>query len=251
MTTPELQYRSNSQRARVLTEKWVGTHGYCPACGAELSKTANNTKALDFVCARCTSGYELKSRNGEFGATVVDGAYETMIAAIRNRQQPNLFLLSYRSPFAVSSLRVLPKRFLVEPIVVKRNPLSPTARRAGWVGCNLNLKLVPKSALIACYENGAALPRNEVHEQWNKSAALDEVEPGSRGWLTVTLSIVEAMKEKTFSLNEMYAHEASLAKIFPNNRNIRAKLRQQLQILRGMGFIRFNGRGNYELATNP
>lgn len=242
------QYKSNSQRARVMTEGWLAQHGFCPACGAGLEKTPNNTRALDFTCAKCVSGFELKSRKGKFGATITDGAYGAMVEAIRCDKQPNLFLLSYQSPFLVTNLKVLPKRFLVEPIVIKRNPLGPKARRAGWVGCNLNLGLVPKSALIACVENAIELPRTEVQASWKKSAILDDVEPLARGWLTVTLSVVEKLGKATFSMSDVYSHEYELSRVFPHNRNIRAKLRQQLQILRDMGFIRFMGNGKYELT---
>lgn len=241
-------YKSASQRARVQTEAWLAARGYCPACSSDLRQTPNNTRVLDFSCVRCDSGFELKSRKGPFGSSITDGAYEAMVGAIRRDEQPNLFLLSYRLPFDVTALSVLPRRFLVEPIVVKRKPLSPTARRAGWVGCNLNLSLVPKSALIACLTAGVEVPRASVVEAWNRTAVLDELAPRARGWLAVTLGIVDRLgNSDQFTLNDVYAHEATLSRLFPNNRNIRAKLRQQLQILRDMGLVAFLGGGSYAL----
>jgi type II restriction enzyme len=35
-------------------------------------------------------------------------------------------------------------------------------------------------------------------------------------------------------------------KKYPNNNNIQAKIRQQLQILRDKGYLKFTGRGKYE-----
>lgn len=241
-------YTSGAQQARVQTESWLAARGYCPACSSGLRQTTNNTAVLDFTCSRCDSGFELKSRKGPFGASITDGAYSAMVGAIRRDEQPNLFLLSYRLPFSVTTLSVLPRRFLVEPIVVKRKPLSRTARRAGWVGCNLNLSLVPKSALIACLTAGVAVPRATVVEAWKRTAVLDELAPRERGWLAVTLGIVDRLRNKDrFTLDDVYAHEATLARLFPNNRHIRPKLRQQLQILRDMGLVAFLGRGSYAL----
>jgi Dam-replacing family. len=43
----------------------------------------------------------------------------------------------------------------------------------------------------------------------------------------------------------MYGFEAKLGAIHPENRNVRPKIRQQLQVLRDMGFLAFSGRGAY------
>jgi len=135
-----MQYTSASQLARVLTEAWVHRNVSCPGCASSLANTPNNTKACDFVCDACGDPFELKSKKSKFGNFVTDGAYETMIAAIRTNPQPNLFLLSYYLPFVLTNLSVLPRRFLVEAMVVRSKPLAQTARRAGWIGCNLDLR---------------------------------------------------------------------------------------------------------------
>lgn len=239
-------YTSASQRARVLTESWVADHVDCPACGGGLDKTPNNTKALDFHCASCRRPFELKSSKSKFGNRVVDGAYESMIAAIRSDRQPNLFLLSYRLPFTVSDLVVLPRRFIVEPMVIARKPLAPTARRAGWVGCNLDLGIIPKSALIPCIVNGKSVPHEQIRESWSKTEMLEECGCNARTWLAVTLGIIERLHKPSFTLYDVYAYEAHASRLFPNNKNIKAKLRQQLQVLRDMGFVEFQGHGLYK-----
>jgi type II restriction enzyme len=45
----------------------------------------------------------------------------------------------------------------------------------------------------------------------------------------------------------VYSFERELAAIYPGNHNIRAKVRQQLQVLRNAGFIEFLGNGSYRL----
>lgn len=87
-----------------------------------------------------------------------------------------------------------------------------------------------------------------MQQQWKESAVLDELGASARGWATVTLGILERIQKRQFSLQDVYKFEPTLAQIFPNNHNIRPKLRQQLQVLRDMGFIEFLGGGEYALA---
>ena len=56
-----------------------------------------------------------------------------------------------------------------------------------------------------------------------------------------------ALGKHSFSLQEVYRHESDLRAAHPNNLNIRPKIRQQLQALRDLGLIEFNGRGGYSV----
>ena len=53
------------------------------------------------------------------------------------------------------------------------------------------------------------------------------------------------MPHPNFTLEEMYTHEGQLRLIYPDNQNIRPKIRQQLQVLRDLGFVSFSGGGRY------
>ncbi len=46
----------------------------------------------------------------------------------------------------------------------------------------------------------------------------------------------------------MYGFEARLAALYPGDRNVRPKIRQQLQALRDAGLVVFEGRGRYRLV---
>ena len=48
-----------------------------------------------------------------------------------------------------------------------------------------------------------------------------------------------------FNLEQMYKFEDVLSKKYPNNKHIKDKIRQQLQILRDKGIVEFKGRGCY------
>lgn len=66
-----------------------------------------------------------------------------------------------------------------------------------------------------------------------------------RGWTLDVLRIVQSFGDREFGLMEVYAFERELSKLHPDNRHIRDKIRQQLQILRDLKFVEFLGGGRY------
>ena len=129
-----LQYRSKAQKARFLTENWAYTNVFCPGCGGELKKYANNSPVADFCCPTCAEDFELKAISGKMGKIIPDGAYVSMIKRLSSQSNPNLLLLQYDAEnWSVKNLAAIPKYYFTSDIIQKRPPLSPTARRAGWV----------------------------------------------------------------------------------------------------------------------
>ncbi len=234
--------------ARVLSEAWFGRNGFCVACQADfLEPTANNTKACDFLCRTCGERYELKTFRRRPTKKLVDGAYAALMSQLRGGASPTLMLLERSAAWTVSGLTAIHPIFLTPAVVEQRKPLSPTARRAGWVGCNIRLDLMGKDAAIEIVEGGVPRPREFVREEFRKFARLRELPIERRGWTTSTLALVRSLQRSEFSLAEVYAKEEYLSSVYPDNRNIRAKLRQQLQVLRDLGYLKFQGAGSYRL----
>jgi type II restriction enzyme len=77
---------------------------------------------------------------------------------------------------------------------------------------------------------------------------LREESATSRGWLLNVLKSVEDVGKSEFDLSEVYAFESRLSGLYPMNRHVRQKIRQQLQVLRDRGYLEFLGRGRYRLA---
>lgn len=75
-------------------------------------------------------------------------------------------------------------------------------------------------------------------------ALLLEAEPRARGWLADVLRCVERLYS-TFTLENVYPFEAGLVAKHPKNRNVRPKIRQQLQVLRDLGLVEFVTPGVY------
>lgn len=243
------RYKSAAQRARVFSEDWIENNFKCPQCSDSLRRTPNNTQALDFLCRTCTQGFELKSKKGKFGHTIPDGAYASMLSRIKSGQATNLILLGYTENYVTKSVLVIPNRFLIEEIIVPRKPLGEHCRRAGWQGCNTHIGLLPPEGRVVCVRDFKATPQDEIRKNWERTAFLEDGDGNSRSWLAVTMGIVSRIRSENFTLAEVYCAETELARLFPNNRNIRAKVRQQLQILRDKGWLSFLGNGRY--AVNP
>ncbi len=59
---------------------------------------------------------------------------------------------------------------------------------------------------------------------------------------------IERLDMSDFSLADIYAFEAELSAMYPNNHYIRDKIRQQLQVLRDNGYLIFtDDDGHYRL----
>lgn len=240
-------YHSGTQIARVLTENWVNQNMYCPRCGnLHIKHFENNRPVADFYCPSCNNEYELKSKNGTLGHKITDGAYDTMIERITSNNNPDFFFMSYsKTVLEVIDFILIPKHFFVPDIVEKRKPLAPTARRAGWTGCNILIDKIPLQGRIAIVSNGKVQDMNDVVYKVNKSNQLETNDISTRGWLMDILNCVNKVSSKTFTLSEIYEFEDILKLKHPRNNNIRPKIRQQLQFLRDKGFIEFLGNGRY------
>lgn len=203
----------------------------------------------DFYCANCREDFELKSKNGAIGAKIVDGAYKTMLERLGSATNPNFFLLNYdRLNLEVTNFLVIPKHFFVPEIIQKRQPLAPTARRAGWIGCNIILQSIPTSGRIFIVKNRQIQLKSEVLSIWQKTVFLrEEKQISAKGWLLDTMRIIDKISKNEFVLADVYKYENELSKLHPDNRHIKDKIRQQLQILRDYRYLEFTGRGAYKL----
>lgn len=244
------KYTSVSQKMRVLTEDWVDNSIYCPNCGnLEIENYPNNKPVADFYCSNCKEDYELKSKKDNMGAKIVDGSYSTMIERLQSSNNPNFFFLNYNvSDYTIKNFLVIPKHFFVPEIVEKRKPLASTARRAGWVGCNILLQSIPQTGKIFYIKDGHVEPKELVLAEWQKTLFLrEEKEISAKGWLLDVMRCVENLGKAEFTLDDVYAFEPQLTKLHPENKHIKDKIRQQLQILRDKGYLDFVSRGQYRL----
>ncbi len=243
------KYNSSAQKIRVMSESWLGDNMYCPNCGnPRISHLTNNSPVADFQCDNCGEIYELKSKNGNLGKKIADGAYSTMIERITSDSNPDLFLLQYSKSLSVTELLLIPRFFFVPDVIEKRKPLAATARRHGWVGCNILFGEIPQQGKISVIQNSRILDRQNVIQNYDRIKQLRTKSIDSRGWLLDVLSCINDIPKTEFNLSDVYGYVEVLQKKHINNNNVEAKIRQQLQFLRDKGFIEFLGKGQYRKA---
>jgi len=260
-------YKSGSQKAGNVTEAWGADNFYCPNCSSpKLDWLKPNTKANDYRCPNCGFWYQLKSQKTRIGSSITDGAYSAMMEAIKNDQTPNFYFLHYDlATWSVRNLLLVPHFAFPPSAIIKRKPLSPMARRAGWIGCNFALNRIPIDARIAVVTESRVTPVKEVREKFRRVKPLGEIQAKERGWTLDVLNIVrqlvesrrrgdESLNKKSpsqpenlrlltssptteFTNEDVYAFTHELEKLHPDNRHVKDKIRQQLQVLRDTGLL--------------
>ena len=197
------------------------------------------------------------------GDSITDGAYAAMMNAIRHDETPNFYFMQYElATWRVKNLLLVPSFAFPPSAIIKRKPLSPTARRAGWIGCNFALNRILADARIAVVTEKNIIPEAEVREKFRRVKPLKDISVTQRGWTLDVLNTIRHLVEsrrrgnetpigksgigqslltsapKTeFTTADAYAFTRELEKLHPDNRHIKDKIRQQLQVLRDAGLL--------------
>ncbi|MDQ6991489.1 MAG: DpnI domain-containing protein [Mariprofundaceae bacterium] len=203
-------YTNKSQISRVLTEYWVKINGYCPNCGElHLKEFENNRPVADFYCKSCSEQYELKSKNGiKLGNKIVDGAYTTMINRITSDENPNFFFLTYdKMKWKVNNFLIVPKYYFTPEIIVKRNPLSKNARRAGWIGCNIDITRIPENGRIFLVKDSKIISKSNVQSKWKRTNFLKTKTGESKGWILDIMNCVDQYLRQNSAISARINHE--------------------------------------------
>ncbi len=239
-------YKSESQRIRILSEKWLEQYGSCPLCGGPLTKYQNNKPVADFFCTHCKEDFELKTKKKSFGLKTSGGAYSKMIERLKSDRVPHFFFLVYQD-YRVKDLFCVPKYFFTETLVEKRKPLSANAQRSGWTGCNILTNKIPNSGKIFYIKNRQCFSIKDIITNYQNTVFLKEQKQCSKGWLLDIMLCIDKLNKKEFCLNDLYQFESLLQIKHPKNCHIKDKIRQQLQFLRNKNYIEFKGSGTYKL----
>jgi HKD family nuclease len=123
-------------------------------------------------------------------------------------------------------------------------------------------RVVPDEELVALFEDAskAAKRADAVAKRETRAARTEfnkKVESLVRpvvarkdlvGWLEAVYSV---LPQDEFTNADVYKHEASLRARFPANQSIRAKIRQQLQVLRDMGLLSHVASGRWNRIGTP
>jgi type II restriction enzyme len=111
------------------------------------------------------------------------------------------------------------------------------------------LNQIPQSGKIFIVRDGKVEPKDSVLFKWNRTLFLRDEGQEARGWLIEVMKCVEAIGKHEFQIDDVYAFEDRLSQLYPDNRNVKPKIRQQLQFLRDRGYLDFVSRGYYRLRS--
>ncbi len=211
-----------------------------------MNEYENNRPVADFFCKSCDEEFELKSKSGKLSNSITDGADSTMIQRINSNKNPNFFFLTYSKQLSVDNFLIIPKQFFTTDIIIKRQPLSPSARRAGWIGCNIDISNIAEAGKVFLVKDAKQVDSQFVKESFNKTIFLRDANVDSKGWLLDLMKCIDMISKENFSLDDVYKFEKDLKLKHPKNNFIKDKIRQKLQVLRDKGIIEFTGRGNYK-----
>lgn len=238
-------YTNQTQVARITTEAWVVENILCPNCGGTLERYSSNTKSKDVFCMLCKEEYQVKSSRTRFSNRIIGAEYNTTLRSVKSGQHPSLMLLHYsQQNMEVVDVQIIHRSCITPSSIIPRHPLGYNARRAGWQGCMIALDKIPSTAKFFILENGKEQSAEKVKKLWQTSNAILNVKAESRGWISDVLAVVEKQSDH-FTLTQVYEYAEALSELHPKNIRVHAKIRQQLQILRDMGVIVFESRGNY------
>ena len=204
-------------------------------------------------------------------------------------QTPNFYFLQYDlATWSVRNLLLVPHFAFPPSAIIKRKPLSSTARRAGWIGCNFALNRIPAEARIAVVTTVLSpsppsptgerargevariksprpdplpaqsrgegnvfrtiiIPPEEVRERFKRVKPLKEISVKERGWTLDVLNVIRRLGKTEFTTADAYVFTRELEKLHPDNRHIKDKIRQQLQVLRDAGLLLHIERGVWRL----
>jgi type II restriction enzyme len=241
-------YKSGSQRTRVVTEEWGGDNLYCPNCSSpQLERLPHNTRASDFSCPVCRHHYQLKAQKRKTGKRITFASYKAVVAAILSDLAPSYYFLHYELPdWIVRNLLLIPYFAVPQTAIVERKPLPVGRKRQGWVGCYFVLDMIPIDARIDVVREQVITPPDIVRERYRKVRDLVQSPKAELGWTMEVLSIVRRLTKIEFGNDDIYAYERELERLHPDNRHIRDKIRQQLQVLRDLGFLVHLGRNRWK-----
>jgi len=66
-------------------------------------------------------------------------------------------------------------------------------------------------------------------------------------WINDVLECIQSIESDVFTLEDVYKFDVELSDLHPDNKNIKAKIRQILQVLRDNGALEFiDNNGNYK-----
>ncbi len=86
-----------------------------------------------------------------------------------------------------------------------------------------------------------------MRANYAKLKPLRAIQAAQRGWTLDILNAVRTLGQQEFATADAYSFAPELERLHPDNRHVRDKIRQQLQVLRDAGLLVHVERGRWRL----
>jgi type II restriction enzyme len=139
----EKQWKNVSRIVGESVEDCVVTM-MCPICNEKaLEKYKTNEKSKDVQCKSCNCQIQIKAtkntKKKQTSLKLLGAEYKTTCSSIKENNVHYLVVLYsfVGDTYTINDILFIDKLDINESCIIPRNPLSSTARRAGWQGCTL------------------------------------------------------------------------------------------------------------------
>ena len=145
--TKKYNWTSESRIVGEACEEYVMNNIQCARCNNNnFEKCKINEKSKDLICKNCNQKYQIKAKSAtqkeinNITTTktfkTIGGEYSTTINNI-NENIDYLIILYEKHSYKIKSILYIKSDNININCIMPRKPLSLTAKRAGWQGCNL------------------------------------------------------------------------------------------------------------------
>jgi len=127
-------------------EEYVKQTINCIRCNNKLQKYKINEKSKDFICIGCNQKYQIKSKSSTDKQVnnikqsnlfkTIGGEYSTTLNSI-SENIDYLIILYEKKSYKIKAILYKKYETIDGNCIISRKPLSLTAKRAGWQGCNI------------------------------------------------------------------------------------------------------------------
>jgi len=140
-------WKNKSRIVGEACEYYVKNNMSCVRCNTNsLEKCKVNEKSKDIICNNCNQKYQIKAKNATQKQVsniknknifkTIGGHYLTTLNSI-NEYIDYLVILYEKQSYKIINILYIKNEDINSSCIIPRNPLSATARRAGWQGCNI------------------------------------------------------------------------------------------------------------------
>ena len=140
-------WKSESRIVGEACEYYVKNNINCVRCNNKnFGKYKTNEKSKDLICITCNQKFQIKAKSATHKQVnnikyknkfkTIGGEYSTTLNSI-DEKIDYLIILYEKQSYIILNVLYISNENINFNCIIPRNPLSSTAKRAGWQGCNI------------------------------------------------------------------------------------------------------------------